>query len=337
MEIEFHYFITKGIALRAGFNDEEAEIIAHASQLTDDNVRQYCINRGKTDEFKNYISFTYNILKPRKTLSHIYPIFHFIPQGDNSHISSKAAKCSFIPGDPDFPEAQRTDRRKSKFNTTPDSKNANRILKLAFETENLYRIGIALHAFADTWAHQNFTGLLDDFNAMPGLEESFIPNIGHADAGNKPEYVSYSWTDSRLKKEYQNIDNNQRFLGASKRIFEELCLFKGKTKDWFNKQWLSLKGDIAEAFGKPDQNQHLKQTRIQNYKKILGVDNRYTKESWLNETVKSGFPGNHTFKLNYAKSHWYLFQKEIIKHQDDSYKILQPLFEATEQKNEWTK
>ena len=172
---------------------------------------------------------------------------------------------------------------------------------------------------------------------MPGLEESFIPNIGHADAGNKPEYVSYSWTDSRLKKEYQNIDNNQRFLAASKRIFEELSLFKGKTKDWFNKQWLSLKGDIAEAFGMPDQNQHLKQVRIHNYKKILGVEHRYTKDFWFNQAVKSGFPGNHTFKTNYAKSHWYLFQKEIIKHQDDAYKILRSLFEATGQKNEWVK
>ena len=112
---------------------------------------------------------------------------------------------------------------------------------------------------------------------------------------------------------------------------------KGKTKDWFNKQWLSLKGDIAEAFGKPDQNQHLKQQRIQNYKKIFGVDNQYTKERWFNQAVKSGFPGNHTFKPNYAKSHWYLFQKEVINHQDDAYKILQPLFEATEQNNEWVK
>ena len=129
---------------------------------------------------------------------------------------------------------------------------------------------------------------------------------------------------------------------------------KGKTKDWFNKQWLSLKGDIAEAFGKPDQNQHLKQQRIQNYKKILGVDNRYTKEFshkgiihtkqqaasvhlWLNQAVETDFLGNHTFKANYAKSHWFLFQKEIIKHQHDSYKILQPLFEMTDQKNEWVK
>ena len=317
MEIEFHYFITKGIALQAGFNDEQAEIIAHASQLTDDNVRQYCINRGKPDEFKNYISFTYNILKPRKTLSHVYPIFHFLP------------------GDHNYPGAQRTDRKKSKFNTTPDSKNSRAILELAFNTGNLYRIGIALHAFADTWAHQNFTGLFESFNAMPGIKEALIPDIGHADAGNKPEYVSYSWTDTRLAKDFQSIDNNQRFLGASKRIFEELCLFKGKTKDWFNKQWRMLKGDIAEAFGMPDQNQHSKQHRIQNYKKIFGVDNRYAKDCWFNQAVKSGFPVNHTFKANYAKSHWYLFQKEIIKHQDDSYKILQPLFEMTDQKNEW--
>ena len=187
------------------------------------------------------------------------------------------------------------------------------------------------------------------------------PNIGPSDAGNKPDYVSVCWHDPRLKKEYQSIDNNQRFLGASQRIFEELCLFKGKTKDWFNKQWLSLKGDIAEAFGMPDQNQHLKQQRMQNYKKILGVDNQYFNELshkginiplagiilttqqaasdhlWLNKAVESDMTGNYIFKKDYAKSDWYLFQLEIIRHQDDSYKILESLFDTTGQKNEWVK
>ena len=223
MEIEFHYFITKGIALRADFNDEQAEIIAHASQLTDDNVRQYCINRGKPDEFKNFISFTYNILKPRKTLLHIYSLFHFIP-GDYKNAE------------------KRTDKKIHPFNTTPDSRNAAKILELAFNTSSLYRMGIAVHAFADTWAHQNFTGLFDEFNAMPGITASLSPNVGHSDAGVKPEYPACTWEDKRLV--HPLIDNNKRFIHAAKRIFEEFCRFQCKTSDWFFREWKFLEKDL---------------------------------------------------------------------------------------------
>ena len=319
MEIEFHYFLTKGIALRAGFSEDEAEILAHASQLTDDNVRQCCINRGKADEFRNFISFTFDILKPRKTLSHIYPIFHFIP------------------GDPKVISAKRKDGKINIFNTTQDSQNARSILTLAMSTGNLYRIGIAIHGFADTWAHQNFTGLYDDFNGLPGIEESMIPNICHADAKMKPDFVSYRWIDPRLTPELLNIDNNQRFMAASQRVFEELCLFKGKAMAWIERQWQVLKGDIDECFGRNDQSQHFKKARITKYKKILGTGNRYKKDLWLSQAVQKDFYGNLIFKKNYAQSHWFLFQQEIIKHQNETYKILEPLFETTNQKNTWVK
>ncbi len=37
MNIEFHYYITKYLALSAGFEEDEAEIIAYSSQFVDDN------------------------------------------------------------------------------------------------------------------------------------------------------------------------------------------------------------------------------------------------------------------------------------------------------------
>ena len=37
MDIEFHYWITGIVALKAGFNDKEANIIAYSSQHVDDN------------------------------------------------------------------------------------------------------------------------------------------------------------------------------------------------------------------------------------------------------------------------------------------------------------
>ena len=43
MDIEFHYYLTKYLALEAGFEEDEAEIIAYASQYVDDNCVKYSI------------------------------------------------------------------------------------------------------------------------------------------------------------------------------------------------------------------------------------------------------------------------------------------------------
>ncbi|WP_339041683.1 DUF6765 family protein [Candidatus Lariskella endosymbiont of Hedychridium roseum] len=45
------------------------------------------------------------------------------------------------------------------------------------QSGDLYWIGIATHAFLDTWAHQNFTGTMDDFNGFLDIKSIIIPNI----------------------------------------------------------------------------------------------------------------------------------------------------------------
>ena len=74
MNSEFHYYITGILAHKAGFNEEEASIIAYSSQYVDHNTIVFTV-----DDYKNYVSQTMNILKPMKTLMRIYPIFHFTP------------------------------------------------------------------------------------------------------------------------------------------------------------------------------------------------------------------------------------------------------------------
>ena len=43
MNVEFHYYLTKYIALEAGFDSDEAEIIAYSSQFVDDNKTRFKI------------------------------------------------------------------------------------------------------------------------------------------------------------------------------------------------------------------------------------------------------------------------------------------------------
>ena len=50
----------------------------------------------------------------------------------------------------------------------PIRSHAKELLVAALRDKDPYLMGIALHTFADTWAHQNFCGLLDDWNDIGG-------------------------------------------------------------------------------------------------------------------------------------------------------------------------
>ena len=204
MNKEFHYYITYLIAARAGLSPGEAFKVAYSSQYVDDNDIVFKIRNPQGEAYTNYISQTLNILKPKMELFRIYPIFHFIP------------------GEPNAVAGRRRDGKLHYLNTTPDSHNARAILTQALDSGNLYQIGIAIHGFADTWAHQNFTGYYDAFNAMKGPRNRAAPRIGHAGAGHRPDRVDHFWRDHRLLDGQVSIDNTIRFMKAAERIFEEL-------------------------------------------------------------------------------------------------------------------
>lgn len=170
MDLEFHYYITHLIAARAGFSNGKVKTIAYSSQYTVDNTFIFNISIGTSEEYSNYISQTMDILKPQMDLFRIYPLFHFIQ------------------GDPLSATARRKDGKMHRLITTPDSENANKIFYEAAKSNNLYRLGIACHAYADTFAHQNFVGYYDVTNSFAGLLEAAIPNIGHACALHKPDW-----------------------------------------------------------------------------------------------------------------------------------------------------
>jgi len=74
MNIEFHYYITYILAVKARFGPEEAQTIAYSSQYVDDNNQKYTLDKNKPDEYQNYISQTLNILKPKCELIRIHPL-----------------------------------------------------------------------------------------------------------------------------------------------------------------------------------------------------------------------------------------------------------------------
>jgi len=239
VDIEFHYYMTYLIAARAGFSPGDALIVAQSAQEIDDNHIPVSVDAGTNAAYENVISQTMNILHPHHNQK-IYPIFHFIP------------------GDPDAPGALRRDGVRNVWVTTPNSPLANQMLDTALTSKNLYRIGASAHAFADTWAHQNFIGRDDAGNEMPTgpLTERIegkvaLLRIGHALAGHAPDVPGLVWKDDRLAQ--PTVDNTARFLDAAEHLLRKLCVVTKGTghSDETDRLAASLLTDLKEDIGPP--------------------------------------------------------------------------------------
>jgi hypothetical protein len=245
VEIEFHYYITYLIAARAGFNPTEAAIIAHSSQAVDDNHVPISVNHGTPVAYENILSQTMDITHPHHD-TRIYPIFHFIP------------------GDPKAASAARKDGKTSQWNTTPNSALAHAMIDSALASNSLYRIGASAHAYCDTWAHQNFLGIEDEFNVMPVLGDDRVTavldkvaNIGHGPAQHMPDIVGLTWTDHRLISENEKVTNRVRFVDAARHLFGKLYRYKhpGFSVPTLQQEEAALVADIyADIGGSDDKN-----------------------------------------------------------------------------------
>ncbi|MDY6914762.1 MAG: DUF6765 family protein [Candidatus Cloacimonadota bacterium] len=333
MNLEFHYYLTKYLAVEAGFENDEAEIIAYSSQYVDDNCIQFKIDKPDGTKYENYISQTQNILKPRKSLMRIYILFHFLP------------------GTPTSSKLRRKDGKMHILMTSPASNYASGIFFEAVKDDNLYSLGIASHMMSDTFAHQNFVGTFDEVNAIQGIWEKLAPNIGHADAGIKPDIPNLTWHDPRLLSKNAIIENKERVIQASKKLYSNYLFLTS----WEN-NWNQVKTNISDLIGESinetqiDQYNNEKEARIEKIKDLLdkfGAASDYNPKSWFEDCVEQDVKlfndriikfdpvkDKFSFKKNFQEKHWYKFQEAVKEYQRRATVKLSPLLEQLEIK-EW--
>lgn len=319
MDKEFHYYITYFIAQKAGFSDQDAYVLAYSSQYTDDNNVDYVINPDTSSQYHVYISQTYDIFKPQEERLRIYPVFHFMP-ASGDELSADSAK--------------RKDGKTHLLNTIPNNGNARLCLTDALGSRDLYRTGIATHAYADAFAHQNFLGCKDDFNDIRGLIETIIPSIGHADARSKPDIPTKLWKDNRLIEKNEAINNKTRFLDAAGCLYDIYRDHLG-TRNIRKK----VVRQIDEATGN---NAGTAKERIGRYKELIGPGfAEYDKKSWFKKAVDfdtriiDGVSSDNDrrteiiyhWKPNYRLSHWYRFQEAVKAHQQFAMNFIGPILD----------
>ena len=95
-------------------------------------------------------------------------------------------------------------------------------------------LGSALHIYADSWAHEGFTGYISGLNKRTG---SIRPNIGHADAaygGHEPDMIPL------------NTQSSQKALEAAENIY--MLLPNGSEKSL---SWDEVRNCLYAAFQMP--------------------------------------------------------------------------------------
>lgn len=255
MYIDFHYYMIRVLAEKAGFQKDEAQLIAYTSQFVDDGIdyMPFVASDLPSDlPFGSLIQEESNgfaIFDPActahdgflmhaagsRTIAQVntYIPFHFLP-----------AK-KYLSGDYDY-------------RTHPDGEIAREVIEAALAAlksagteasarrRALIKLGIAIHSYADTWAHQNFSGRIDDTEnhcaeievfasewkpRKPGL--TILPAIGHARAAHLPDeaFLKWRYTD-RTTDDKVDRDNPSDFLAAAKKIFDVFTRCTGKAAGW---------------------------------------------------------------------------------------------------------
>jgi len=166
MQIDFHHAVTYVLARLAGFGHREAETVAHCAQYVDDATNSGTIGFDNGAMYSR-ISSAHKILDYRnfeKLANHFVWIpFHFLP-GNSGLKAGEDPEGSFI-------------HKLICRPNSPVAKDMNRTCIVHRNTRyGLHRLGITLHVYADTWAHQGFAGVNHAVNDIRTLDDSNRPD-----------------------------------------------------------------------------------------------------------------------------------------------------------------
>ncbi|PZD73484.1 hypothetical protein C1752_02000 [Acaryochloris thomasi RCC1774] len=162
MQIDFHHGVTYVVARLAGFEHQDAQVIAYSAQYVDDATNAGIIRFNNGTEF-NHVSSAHKFLDYRnfRELAHhqVWMPFHFLPgngglPADQSPIGSFIDKLICRPNSYIAQDMVAACISNSLFSTHPTHP----------QSHSLHRLGITMHVYADTWAHQGFAGISHPVN-----------------------------------------------------------------------------------------------------------------------------------------------------------------------------
>jgi hypothetical protein len=149
MQIDGHHTATYVAARFAGFDHADAEIVSYAAQYVDDATNGGVVWFSDSEYLYSRIASAHSMIDPNNLIA------------AENHLAW--LPFHFLPGNGLLPAGQEpAGGELAKLACRPDSLVARDVLRLAVRDRDkprgLQRLGITMHVYADTFAHQGFVG-----------------------------------------------------------------------------------------------------------------------------------------------------------------------------------
>ena len=255
MQKDFHFYTIYVLCRCNGMSPEISKKVAYASQHTDDAKYYHALefeNGGRFQQVLSAHKFIHPNVFSADSQYRIYLPFHFIPANQGSTFQ---------------------ERMVCRQNSEIAQKMVREVANLKGKPYQLHRLGIALHVYADTWSHQDFSGLQTELNDVEEIDvlnenkvgiakiftkffrditESLIPQIGHAETATLPDEPHREWTFYHI---YQKTPIHRKnwliCQDACKAIYKEMKSFITKNPDYRDEKpipWGDIKSTITRLF-----------------------------------------------------------------------------------------
>lgn len=254
MNIDFHYGIIYILARFSGLSGPDAEVIAHSSQYVDDATTDGPLKFRDQQSFDRFAS-AHGMLDYRNALQasdeRVWAPFHFLPGARGTTFDERTV-CQ------------------------PDSLPARELINHVLVSHrqspadnDLHRLGVALHTYVDTWAHQGFSGIISDRNKVTNLVGThhgtaahwlgelstkieqiadkaksdvvdLMSGVGHGAALHYPDRPWVKWKYTNGKNQEIERENLPDFIAASNMTYRVIQAYSGNSEAFPEQSGLDL-------------------------------------------------------------------------------------------------
>jgi hypothetical protein len=284
MQIDGHHTLTYIAARLAGYGRRQASVIAYSAQYVDDATNSGLVT-FKNGALYQRISSAHKMLDYRNSdelANHmVWVPFHFLP-GNGGKPAGENPHGTFI----------------RKLVCYPDSHVARDMLRACAvdigRPHALHRLGISMHVYADTWAHQGFAGVNHKINEVSELksnnktlDRNFFHKIanfflsesfplGHGAALSHPDRPSLIWEYRNGLGEKVVRNNPEIFMDAVNKMCCAMQCFRQSDTTM----------NLEQQPGLPDKDARKLFSLI---KSIKGETGEERHQKWLDEIDKGSF------------------------------------------------
>ncbi|RJE48582.1 MULTISPECIES: DUF6765 family protein [unclassified Dehalobacter] len=312
MKRDIHYYALLAFCRSCGFNKESSRKIAYASQYVDDAKINLMTIQNPAPEVSVDRSDNRAVFLNMATCHSYFKIKTF----NYEAMINNTCAFHFVPG-------CKGENFTKKLRCKEESPVILALLNEALDDNNLIKLGIVLHAYADTFSHQGFSGMLSKVNdinhcgarnevylGIPDLilylfkqlcgekyDEMFdriIPAYGHGQALTFPDLPYLVWSyqydsSGAFEGRYTvvEIDNKERYQRALAKIKRYLEIYLKKHPEFRDPNYQF--GDISKLMSQA----------------INKASDKNREEGWIAFMLEHGmFQENEWSGIVYQESEW---------------------------------